>query len=103
MCLIFVGGNRGRFSSGAGTGYRNEGARERGNYGGGRGYGRGDFSNRNEFENRGGNRGGFSNRRGDGYQRSDQMGNNGGRMNRAGRLTVNAATKNVAPRVPAPA
>lgn len=97
------GGNRGRFSSGAGTGYRNEGARERGNYGGGRGYGRGDFSNRNEFENRGGNRGGFSNRRGDGYQRSDQMGNNGGRMNRAGRLTVNAAAKNVAPRVPAPA
>ncbi|KAL5794760.1 hypothetical protein ACOSP7_003354 [Xanthoceras sorbifolium] len=97
------GGNRGRFSSGAGTGYRNEGARERGNYGGGRGYARGDFNNRTEFENRGGSRGGFSNRRSDGYQRSDQMGSNGGRVNRSGRLTVNAAAKNVAPRVPAPA
>ncbi|KAK4846418.1 hypothetical protein QYF36_016964 [Acer negundo] len=97
------GGNRGRFLSGAGNGYRNEGARERGNYGGGRGYGRGDFSNRSEFENRGGSRGGFSNRRGDGYQRSDQMGSNGGRVNRAGRMTVNVAAKNVAPRVPAPA
>ncbi|KAK1569301.1 hypothetical protein Q3G72_035139 [Acer saccharum] len=97
------GGNRGRFSSSAGNGYRNEGARERGNYGGGRGYGRGDFSNRSEFENRGGSRGGFSNRRGDGYQRSDQMGSNGGRVNRAGRMSVNATAKNVAPRVPAPA
>lgn len=93
------GGNRGRFSSRAGNGYRNEGTRGRGNYGGGRGYGRGDFGNRSEFENRGGIRGGFSNRGGDGYQRND----NGGRVNRAGRLTVNVTAKNVAPRVSAPA
>ncbi|KAH9728737.1 nuclear transport factor 2 (NTF2) family protein [Citrus sinensis] len=92
-------GNRGRFSSRAGNGYRNEGTRGRGNYGGGRGYGRGDFGNRSEFENRGGIRGGFSNRGGDGYQRND----NGGRVNRAGRLTVNVTAKNVAPRVSAPA
>ncbi|KAJ4728448.1 ras GTPase-activating protein-binding protein 2-like [Melia azedarach] len=93
------GGNRGRFSSRAGNGYRTEGARGRGNYGGGRGYGRGDFGNRNEFENRGGSRGGFANRGGDGYQRNE----NGGRVNRAGRAPVNVAAKNVAPRVSAPA
>lgn len=93
------GGNRGRFLSRAGNGYRNEGPRGRGNYGGGRGYGRGDFGNRSEFENRGGSRGGFSNRGGDGYQRNDA----GGRVNRAGRLAVNVTAKNVAPRVSAPA
>ncbi|GAY40058.1 hypothetical protein CUMW_049110 [Citrus unshiu] len=98
-CFLLTGGNRGRFSSRAGNGYRNEGTRGRGNYGGGRGYGRGDFGNRSEFENRGGIRGGFSNRGGDGYQRND----NGGRVNRAGRLTVNVTAKNVAPRVSAPA
>ncbi|XP_044493099.1 nuclear transport factor 2-like [Mangifera indica] len=97
------GGNRGWFSSGPGNGYRNDGARGRGNYGASRGYGRGDFGNRNEYENRSGNRGGFSNRGGDGYRRTDQMGGTGGRINRVGRMTVNAATKNVAPRVPAPA
>ncbi|XP_044501986.1 nuclear transport factor 2-like isoform X1 [Mangifera indica] len=97
------GGNRGRFSSGGGNGYRNEGARGRGNYGASRGYARGDFGNRNEYENRSGSRGGFSNRAGDGYQRSDQMGGPGGRVNRASRMTVNVAAKNVAPGVPAPA
>ncbi|XVF72291.1 hypothetical protein PTKIN_Ptkin12aG0108400 [Pterospermum kingtungense] len=89
-------GNKGRSSFGPGAGYKNEGARGRGNYGGGRGYSR-------EFGNRSSNRG-YSNRGGDGYQRGEHMGGNGGRVNRSGGLTVtNAATKNVAPRVSAPA
>ncbi|XP_021637362.2 nuclear transport factor 2 isoform X2 [Hevea brasiliensis] len=96
------GNNRGRFS-GAGAGYRNEGARGRGNFGGGKAYGRGDFSNRTEFGNRNGNRGGFSNRGGDGYRRTDKMGNNGGRANRDGGLAFNAAAKTTAPRVSATA
>ncbi|GMI69220.1 hypothetical protein like AT3G25150 [Hibiscus trionum] len=82
-------GNRGRSSSG----YRNEGARGRGNYSGGRVYGRG------EFGNRGNNRGGYFNRGGDGYQRGEHMGSsNGGRVSRSGGLA-----KNVAPTVSAPA
>ncbi|KAK9281962.1 hypothetical protein L1049_004871 [Liquidambar formosana] len=99
------GNNRGRFPAGRGAGFRNEGPRGRGNYGGGgRGYSRGsDFNNRSEFGNRGSSRGGFSNRAGDGYQRADHMGSNGGRVNRAGGPTVNAAAKTVAPRVSAPA
>ncbi|KAF2292575.1 hypothetical protein GH714_025706 [Hevea brasiliensis] len=97
-----AGNNRGRFS-GAGAGYRNEGARGRGNFGGGKAYGRGDFSNRTEFGNRNGNRGGFSNRGGDGYRRTDKMGNNGGRANRDGGLAFNAAAKTTAPRVSATA
>ncbi|XP_022771507.1 putative G3BP-like protein [Durio zibethinus] len=96
-------GNKGRSSSGSGAGYRNEGARGRGNYGGGRGYSRGEFSNRAEFGNRNSNRGGYSNFGGDGYQRVDHMGSNGGHVNRSGGLTANAAAKNVAPRVSAPA
>ncbi|KAB2015896.1 hypothetical protein ES319_D08G058300v1 [Gossypium barbadense] len=91
-------GNKGR-PSGSGAGYRNDGARGRGNYGGGggRGYSRGEFGNRSN------NRGGYSNRRGDGYQRGDMGSNGGSRMNRTGGLAVNAAAKNMAPRVPAPA
>ncbi|XP_021275396.1 putative G3BP-like protein isoform X1 [Herrania umbratica] len=96
-------GNKGRSSSGAGAGYRNEGGRGRGNYGSGRGYNRGEFGNRAEFGNRSNNRGGYSSRGGDGYQRGEHMGSNGGRVSRAGGLTVNAAAKNVAPRVSAPA
>ncbi|XVE72714.1 hypothetical protein DITRI_Ditri11bG0061300 [Diplodiscus trichospermus] len=96
-------GNKGRSSSGSGAGYRNEGARGRGNYGGGRGYSRGEYGNRAEFGNRSSNRGGYSNRGGDGYQRGEYMGSNGGRVNRSGGLTVNAAAKNVAPRLSAPA
>ena len=96
-------GNKGRSSSGSGTGYRNEGARGRGNYGGGRGYSRGEFGNRAEFGNRSNNRGGYSNRGGDGYQRGEHMGSNGGRVNRSGGLNVNEASNNVAPRVSAPA
>ncbi|XP_062174286.1 nuclear transport factor 2-like [Alnus glutinosa] len=97
--------SKGRFSSGRTVGFRNEGPRGRGNgnYGGGRGYGRADFNGRAEFGNRSGNRGGFSSRGGDGYQRTDQMGSNGGRVNRAGGLTVNATARAIAPRIPATA
>lgn len=108
--MVLAGNNRGRFSSGAGTGYRNEGVRGRGNFGG-KAYGRGDFGNRTEFGNRGSSRSGFSNRGGDGYsnrggdgyRRSDKTGSNGGRANRAGGLTFNAAAKSTAPRVSATA
>ncbi|KAF5746291.1 putative G3BP-like protein [Tripterygium wilfordii] len=92
------GVNRGRSS---GAGYRNEGVRGRGNYNGSRGYGRNDsFNNRNEFGNRSGSRGGFSNGGENGYQRTDS---NGGRANRAGGLTLNAAVKSSAPHVSASA
>ncbi|XP_039031385.1 H/ACA ribonucleoprotein complex subunit GAR1-like [Hibiscus syriacus] len=88
--------NKGRSSSVGGTGYRNEGARGRRNYGGsgGRGYSRGEFGNRSS-------NGGYSNHRGgDGYQRGEHMGAGGGRVNRSGERTFNAAAaKNVAPRV----
>ncbi|KAH6814407.1 hypothetical protein C2S51_023425 [Perilla frutescens var. frutescens] len=94
------GSNRGRFQSGRGSGFRNEGVRGRGSYGGGRGYNRGDFNGRSEFGNRGGNRGGSSNR--DGYQRSDNVSSNGGRTNRAGGI-ANGNTKNMTPRVSATA
>ncbi|KAB2057158.1 hypothetical protein ES319_A11G150200v1 [Gossypium barbadense] len=90
-------GNKGKSSSVSGAGYRNEGARGRGNYGGGRGYSRGEFGNRSS------NRGGYSSRGGDGYQRGEHMGGNGGRVSRSGEATFNASTKNVAPRVSAPA
>lgn len=76
------GSFRGRFQTGRGFGFRNEGVRGRGNYGGGRGYSRGDFNGRSDFVNRGGNRGGTSIH--DGYQRSDNSYGNRGRMNRPG-------------------
>ncbi|KAL2239678.1 UNVERIFIED_CONTAM: Nuclear transport factor 2 [Sesamum indicum] len=94
------GNNRGRFQSGRGSGFRNEGVRGRGNYGGGRGYNRGDFGGRGDFGNRGGNRGGSSNR--DGYQRSENVNSNGGRVNRAGGM-ANGSAKNMTPRVSATA
>ncbi|XP_010274054.1 PREDICTED: ras GTPase-activating protein-binding protein 1-like [Nelumbo nucifera] len=91
-----VNNNRGRFPPGRGNGFRNDGARGRGNYGGGRGFGRNDFNNRNEFiRNGGGSRGGSSSRGADGGY--------GSRMNRAGGLAVNGMSKSVAPRVPATA
>lgn len=96
----FAVNNRARSLAGSGAGYRNDRARGRGNYGGGRGYNRGDFGNRAEFGNRNGSWGGFPNRSGDGYQRIDHLGGNGGRVNHSG-LAVNAAAKNVAPRVSA--
>ncbi|XP_065874158.1 nuclear transport factor 2 isoform X3 [Euphorbia lathyris] len=119
-----AGNNRGRFSSGAGGGYRNDGGRGRGNFGGGKAYGRGEFSNRTEFGSRNGNRSGFSNRGGDGFRRSDdgfrrsddgfrrsddgfrrsdKMGHNGSRPNRGSGLPLNAAAKTTAPRVSATA
>ncbi|XP_057781028.1 nuclear transport factor 2-like isoform X2 [Salvia miltiorrhiza] len=95
------GSNRGRFQSGRGSGFRNEGVRGRGGYGGGRGYNRGDFNGRSEFGNRGGNRGGSANR--DGYQRSESFNSNGGgRTNRAAGM-ANGNTKNTTPRVSATA
>ena len=88
---------------GAATGYRNEGPRGRGNYGNGRGYDRADFNGRGDYGYRNGNRGGFPNRGSNGYQRNDQMGSSGGRMNRTGGLAVNVAAKASAVRVPATA
>ncbi|KAL2540782.1 Nuclear transport factor 2 (NTF2) family protein with RNA binding (RRM-RBD-RNP motif) domain [Abeliophyllum distichum] len=96
------GSNRGRFQPGRGSGFRNDGVRGRGNYGGGRGYNRVDFSGRNEFGNRGGNRGGSSNRGTDGYHRSDSVNSNGGRMSRTGGM-ANGTNKNMTPRVSATA
>ncbi|KAK2995169.1 hypothetical protein RJ640_025399 [Escallonia rubra] len=89
--------NRGRFVAGRSSGFRNDGMRGRGSYGGGRGFSRGDSGGRNEFGNRNNNRGG------EGYQRSDSMGSNGGRFNRSGGITVNGTAKNMAPRVSATA
>ncbi|KAI3829848.1 hypothetical protein L1987_03977 [Smallanthus sonchifolius] len=93
-------GTRGRFPVGRGAGgFRNEGPRGRGNYGGGRGYNRGgEFGGgRNDYGgNRGGGRGGAPPNRGgggDGYHRE--------RLNRG--MIVNGTAKNMAPRVPATA
>lgn len=97
----FTGNTRARYPSGRGSGFRNDGGRGRGNYGGGRGYNSGDFNGRSEF-NKGGNRGGSSNRGGDGYQRTDNMGGNSGRMNHGGGMP-NGAAKNMPPRVSATA
>ncbi|KAJ9547885.1 hypothetical protein OSB04_020428 [Centaurea solstitialis] len=90
------GGNRGRFVVGrGGSGFRNEGMRGRGNFGGGRGYNRvGDFGgNRNDYGYRGGSRGGAASNRGggDGFHRDN---NGGGRVNRG--LEVNGSARNVA-------
>ncbi|XP_075519622.1 nuclear transport factor 2-like [Primulina tabacum] len=90
------GNFRGRFQTGRGSGFRNEGFRGRGYYGGGRGYSRGDFNGRTDFVNRGGNRGGSSSH--DGYERSDNSYGNRGRMNRPGGMG-NASAKIMAPRV----
>lgn len=97
--------SRGRFPPGRGTGFRGDGVRGRGSYGGGRGFGRGDYNNRAEFGNRGGSRGGgSSNRGGDvGYQRVDHVGQSGGRGSRSGSVTGNSSPKSITPRVPAPA
>ncbi|KAG0492819.1 hypothetical protein HPP92_006217 [Vanilla planifolia] len=85
--------NRGRFAPGRGGGFRGDGVRGRGGYGGGRGYGRGDYNN--SYGGRGGVRGGGpSGRGGDmGYQRVDHSGTAAERGSRAGSL----------PRVPASA
>ncbi|XP_058103216.1 nuclear transport factor 2 isoform X1 [Magnolia sinica] len=96
--------NRGRFPSGRGGGFRNDGARGRGNYGNARNYSRGDFNNRADFVNRGPSRGVFARGGDGGYQRFDNVGSSGGRMNRASGFTaVNAMAKSITPRVSAPA
>ncbi|KAJ8466619.1 hypothetical protein OPV22_029171 [Ensete ventricosum] len=95
------GNSRGRFLPGRGGGYRNDGMRGRGNYGGGRGYGRLDYGYRSDFGHRGGVRGGYSNRGGDvGYQRVDPA-SGGGRGSRSGSNVSNWSSRNVA-QVPAP-
>lgn len=102
IIVSFSGNTRARYPSGRGSGFRNDGGRGRGNYGGGRGYSHGDFNGRSEFNNKGGNRGGSANRGGDGYQRTDNMGGNNGRMNHGGGMP-NGAAKNMPPRVSATA
>ncbi|KAK1351818.1 nuclear transport factor 2-like [Heracleum sosnowskyi] len=99
--------SRGRFPSGRPvnfrneSGYRNEGMRGRGNYGAGRGYGRGESNGKTEFSNRGNYRGVSTNNISNGYQRDESLGTNGGRMTRA---NGNGNVKNAAPlRVPATA
>lgn len=106
----FAVNSRGRFPAGRGVGFRNEagfrneGIRGRGNYGGGRGYNRAEFNGRSEFSNnRGNNRGGSSNRGGDGFQKTDNLSANGGRVTRGGGLSGTGTAKNLAPRVPASA
>ncbi|KAL6009283.1 hypothetical protein ACLOJK_022511 [Asimina triloba] len=94
--------NRGRYPAarGGGSSFRSEGMRGRGNYGNSRNYGRGDFGNRTDFINRNTGRGGPSRGGDGGYQRIDQFGNNGGRVNRSSGLGV---AKTDAPRVSASA
>ncbi|KAJ0234629.1 Nuclear transport factor 2 [Hirschfeldia incana] len=86
------GNHRGRPAFGVGTGYRNEGGRGRGSFGGGRG--RNDFNGYGN--NRGNNRGGYANRAngdGGGFPRRVRRGAGGG-------IDANGATKPVdAPRV----
>ncbi|KAL3615950.1 hypothetical protein CASFOL_040244 [Castilleja foliolosa] len=97
------GNNRGRFQSGRGSGFRNEGVRGRGgNYGGGRGYNnnRGDFNGgRSEF----GNNRGANNRNRDAYPRSDNGNANGGRTSRNGVMANGGGAKNTTPQVSATA
>lgn len=101
--------NRGRFPAGRAanfrndSGYRNEGMRGRGNYGLGRGYGRGESNGKTEFSNRGNYRGGSSNSVNNGYQRGDNLGTSGGRMTRANGVLGSGNVKNMVPRVPATA
>lgn len=78
------------------------GFRQDGNYGNFRGNTRGDFNVRTENGSfRVGYRGGFSSR--GGYQRADNMGSNGGRMNRGGGMATNGTGKTVAPQLSATA
>jgi hypothetical protein len=50
----------GRFGTGRGGNFQGEGMRGRGNYNGGRSYGRGDLNYRSDYGGRGGGRGGAS-------------------------------------------
>ncbi|MED6161402.1 hypothetical protein PIB30_060431 [Stylosanthes scabra] len=96
--------SRGRFPSGRRPVYRSEGNRERGTYGNGRSYGRGDPNMKGEFGGyRNGNQGGFFNHGGDRYQRGNHPGANGGRRNRSGGLAGTSAVKTTDARVAASA
>ncbi|RCV06471.1 hypothetical protein SETIT_1G165100v2 [Setaria italica] len=74
----------GRFAPGRGNNFRNEGARGRGNYSGGRGYGRGEFSYRSDYGGRSGGRSGAARGADVGYQRVEYTGGRGGRTAAAG-------------------
>ncbi|WVZ75328.1 hypothetical protein U9M48_023395 [Paspalum notatum var. saurae] len=76
----------GRFAPGRGNNFRNEGTRGRGNYSGGRNYGRGEFSYRSDYAGRSGGRGGSARGTDVGYQRVDHgyAGGRGGRTAAAG-------------------
>ncbi|KZV38485.1 hypothetical protein F511_40347 [Dorcoceras hygrometricum] len=86
--------NSGRFQSGRGSGFRKEGGRGRGYYGGGRVYNRVEFNGGKEFVNRGNYRGGSSHRE---YQRHGNMNGNGGRMDRAVGIANGSAKDMVRP------
>lgn len=83
MLLVFAvgSGGRGRYSSGRG-GFRNDSFKNRGNFGGGRGYGRNEFRNQVEFSVRPKGSAGRSN--GD-YQRTNPNGSRRGGRQGGGR------------------
>ncbi|KAH0466573.1 hypothetical protein IEQ34_003811 [Dendrobium chrysotoxum] len=85
--------NRGRFPPGRGGGFRGDGLRSRGSYGGGRGYGRGgDYNYRSDFGSRGGGRGNVASGRGEvGYQRVDHIASNNGRGSRPGSPSITSS------------
>lgn len=86
--LFLTVGNsgRGRYSSGRG-GFRSDSFKSRGNFGGGRGYGRNEFRNQGEFSGR---PRGSSGRNGEGQQRASQNGS--GRGGRQGGMNHGAAS-----------
>lgn len=85
--------NRRRFPPGRGGGSRNDGTRSRGNYGGGRGHGRGDNNYRSDTGSRGGGRNNkVASGRGDvGYQRVDHKSSNNGRRSRPGSPSISSS------------
>jgi hypothetical protein len=88
--FLSSGSSRGRFGTGRGGNFRGDGMRGRGNYNGGRSYGRGDFNYRSDYGGRGSGRGGASRGGGDvRYQRVDHSGT--GRGTRAPSATSAAA------------
>lgn len=86
LFLTVTSSGRGRYSSGRG-GFRSDSFKSRGNFGGGRGYGRNEFRNQGEYSVR--PRGSSSGRNGEGNQRVIQNGS--GRGGRQGGVNRNAA------------
>ncbi|XP_047331706.1 nuclear transport factor 2-like [Impatiens glandulifera] len=84
-------GGRGKYNNSGRAGFRNDGFRGRGAYGGGRGYGgRGDFRNQGEFSGR--SRGGPAGRNVEAYQRVERVSNGtGGGQNGVNRNASAAA------------